>query len=1528
MWSTVRACFRLSGVCALLGRRALAKCSRATFRSLTCGARVACADDLLRTAGAARVRWRDFVMGLGLSERMPSFSAAQRGQRDVVRVVHQPARAALHEGPAAPLGATAATTPSPRTVLAQCPPEVLRNVGCSTAFRELLVDLLVQRPAAAPVDMVQLLRHRAAVMLQCVARSWLARWAVKRLRADAFRAARLSRLKDNVMQAWRLFTDARVTLRRRCRRKLLVWHRYASVRHRQRVRFRGLFWPFFVWQREAFKRRQAREKARFLRVVFRTYQALAHFRAWRRMAGAEGAKRKAVEALRHRVALRSAAACFGAWRWHCAHAQCLRERWAVHGVAMMGRARRRSARAILYALRYYAVILRHIRRTSPRLARSMLADPVLALDKRCAWLPAVPPPLSVLRAVLHGVGHAARFASPDTVVTAADAAPDTADTDSDPSHCFALAGSQTDAPDALVQELDASALRVAEGLAPWLYAEWRRSVLVHVAVLRRTCPCVLRALRCHAERQQKKRFAYVVGIGSMLRRFFRRLVLACSHRPALRSRLSPARLAEVEAWEARVRQREQWLRERRQGRGAGVLSSADGALSPDAEWERDRLLRRRAQQQAQAVQSALQQKQRAMHSNSEFRARNAARARDAHRALHEAAHVQVVRGRAAADAAQACMVSRTAALQHRRALEFVEAVQRVWEECAAEYTRQVMAACFAGLRRATFHRRAVHHYNRLQLRRWLRICARFNRFSNAMPRWWRLRTMWHTWSKWLLHMQTKLALESPGLALEVRRRFSLARRLSVALQHGTLDHHCAASPAVTAGAGAAAIVNGAACTAAGTCDPFCGPRGVWLRWVEYTQRRVARRRVLHLCALWRRHTLLREVFGAMRWGAASSSAALAAGGGMSHRAAPVALPQQVEGVGTAGEADEDFALSGGYAIFTPPSTPGRGGNGALDTYRTLLGRGTPEVRVVQGVLGAFPSPVASPRRPSWVSDALPERSATAMRARAAAMHSPAAARPCTFTQRRLRMDMARWVDGYLHPEARLFAVRVRRFVARRLARVRREARQQPVLRAMLQAHRLRTHERLQVEQRLLFTAFDELGLPQWEDVATELVPAAARLHDRPRHSSRASKRAEADREGAPFQDKGVAMGGTLHAVIVYCDGGVTGLQAELALCGTVVTAPLRGSGLGRPMRFELRPNETVAAVECRVAEFVLQRLRVTTSAGRVSPWLGDGDVAGADVSLHVPSNACMVGWAGRASRRCVHAVGLVCRRQLRQNVLVDCWPERHLPGGWTAARQEAAQQQLAAMLRMRACDVELALDRCQALSRRMRSAGSASPLRASNTRIVMGISRWLFAALVPGLPVVTSTGSGSGATESGATGGSHALPCVPPAADSTLGAQLAEARGRELVQRGRAMQQQGQALAARSQRELESIPGYAADGRHRIGVGMAGERERVRTLRQIRELEEAAEQALAMEREGVRLEMQGKSMMPRIPDEPRTRSVPARVLPSVPARSHQRVYHSKCFARLYRLSATMTLISSSGVASQVLPAGMSGDQRA
>lgn len=111
----------------------------------------------------------------------------------------------------------------------------------------------------------------------------------------------------------------------------------------------------------------------------------------------------------------------------------------------------------------------------------------------------------------------------------------------------------------------------------------------------------------------------------------------------------------------------------------------------------------------------------------------------------------------------------------------------------------------------------IHNY--FKLRRWLKICHRYRQLLDGMPRFYRLKRKYLAYERWLKYLEILRKHRSPGILEEYRKRSHLGSFYSVYLKEKQL------------------IVKAYQYQ---FLNPLCcDAKSVFLRWVFYTQRRIA-----------------------------------------------------------------------------------------------------------------------------------------------------------------------------------------------------------------------------------------------------------------------------------------------------------------------------------------------------------------------------------------------------------------------------------------------------------------------------------------------------------------------------------------------------------------------------------------------------------------------------------------------------------------------------------------------------------------
>ena len=168
-----------------------------------------------------------------------------------------------------------------------------------------------------------------------------------------------------------------------------------------------------------------------------------------------------------------------------------------------------------------------------------------------------------------------------------------------------------------------------------------------------------------------------------------------------------------------------------------------------------------------------------------------------------------------------------------RAEHLVRTYARVEAAFAEEWSWHVARQCFVALAFPVHWKGAIRLSNKWKLRRMLRICARLNYLYRGMPLYRRFRVLHRCLWAWLQYIERKYTYTTPGLALSVAHRRMRCEAFSVLL--------------------------------VAERDPNC-PRCCFARWMEWTQKKVAKREMVRLALRLRDARLMATCFRAVHTG--------------------------------------------------------------------------------------------------------------------------------------------------------------------------------------------------------------------------------------------------------------------------------------------------------------------------------------------------------------------------------------------------------------------------------------------------------------------------------------------------------------------------------------------------------------------------------------------------------------------------------------------------------------------------------------
>jgi hypothetical protein len=158
-------------------------------------------------------------------------------------------------------------------------------------------------------------------------------------------------------------------------------------------------------------------------------------------------------------------------------------------------------------------------------------------------------------------------------------------------------------------------------------------------------------------------------------------------------------------------------------------------------------------------------------------------------------------------------------LRNRRGKIFVNTIYRCWVECERKYTREFAISCLRRMRIFVTQKNSLALYKRNRLKNWLRICSRLRYLDRGMPMYYNMRLRWSFFNKWMVNVQLRFQISSPGLGPKVTRRRRLLSKFS-----SCIDGKFALPPTML----------------------MTHPRSVFYRWLEYVQMKSVYRSLVKL----------------------------------------------------------------------------------------------------------------------------------------------------------------------------------------------------------------------------------------------------------------------------------------------------------------------------------------------------------------------------------------------------------------------------------------------------------------------------------------------------------------------------------------------------------------------------------------------------------------------------------------------------------------------------------------------------------
>ena len=514
-----------------------------------------------------------------------------------------------------------------------------------------------------------------------------------------------------------------------------------------------------------------------------------------------------------------------------------------------------------------------------------------------------------------------------------------------------------------------------------------------------------------------------------------------------------------------------------------------------------------------------------------------------------------------------------------------DALCKVLDEMSEKRVRKYVVLAFRHMRVTVAEKRIRSVRNHNLLKRWMRICNRLKNVSDGMPKYYEARLKWTMFNKWLRFINENYMFRSPGLVAELNRRQDLLLRFS----NGLIE---------------------ASKTTNGEEHFHLSLRGIFQRWIEFTQKQVTRKQLVTL----------------------------------SRRRLDLATKRRVF---------------------------------------TALERGL---------------------RPRYTC--------------------VAEQRERCYQYKRCAHDLTTWKEQLLAGERQLFS---RRFAHRNKfvwMKTKILTLNSTILKKELEKRKEEMEERLNIESRLLYTAFEERGTFRYKDEVQQATgPAASNTL-------------------GSFQDEEVQSFVSIKSIRLYLsDGSISGIRLTyVSNNGFMWNTPCRGGDTKTQFDFELESadGERLVGIEGSISHTV-ECMRFHTNKGRTSEWIGQA-IYGVRFLIGSTkpgtSREFIIGLHGKMGINAVGSIGGICRRITDFGVFSNCWQHRpfveeradrkgNLEANEVEQIETQQQKQFARVLAMRRSDVLNAAQRSFKLALCLRYDPN-TPTGLRSTNIAVAISRWYF----------------------------------------------------------------------------------------------------------------------------------------------------------------------------------------------------------
>lgn len=639
------------------------------------------------------------------------------------------------------------------------------------------------------------------------------------------------RRKKLVFLEWRRFTKHAETLRQYIMRKFVAWKYLTRKRYEFYAFYRACFWPFYVWKRFLQQMIIARGKSVFIRNLVDTYIQLRHFRALKM----RHRRKKWLESQLSRARTKKAEAvcrlCWDAWKERFESSALIRRIWGNRGHALQHLHKLYMVRVTFYIIRYYAMLKRDMDYRKDKCLLSLYSSTVrtkrlqqshhgrnngLGLNKSVASMSS--------RNFGANDAMRARFSASTsrmvgththspTGATSLDLGIDVDEYERDDGQSDELAKLPTSA--ATISENVHPLTRIMEtemgqrmkrksrlyDLCLGLYLKYRerdqREMIGNVIIFRRVGRMFLAALRVAVQRGKRKRFSIDLGAFRVLNARYRQWMIGVVYKvpsgedpddKIVQDDVDvdvddPSPDSEELHW---VRDRE-WRRSNIEGNPLAAQQLRDDLLFVLANDS----TRLDTIQNRELMLTKLEQNEEAF-----LRKEAGITHRIKVSQLQQAQQIMRMRG-------------------HR----MHDALDHVYDDLRQQHTRWLLRSTFRSIRELVMMKYTETLCHRAQLRNWIRLCRRFSFWQQHIDEFYRFKVKYRAFQVFLRHAVWKWKLQTPQLSVRLHRRKQLMLEYEQYLHQEKLVD-------------GSLISFHLAMTKRSPANSF---RGVFLRWVQYTQ---------------------------------------------------------------------------------------------------------------------------------------------------------------------------------------------------------------------------------------------------------------------------------------------------------------------------------------------------------------------------------------------------------------------------------------------------------------------------------------------------------------------------------------------------------------------------------------------------------------------------------------------------------------------------------------------------------------------